>query len=133
MVLVLDEAHLLSWYPTRNMASADWNTIASDLQRAVNNLVWFVLESKPIPEQPPAHLPLQQWPLIQQQTTASLPPPPPPPTLSPLPPDVSTVQSSENTAATKKRPYKNHGRREPDTKKPSIGEAFDKLVAETLV
>lgn len=107
------------------MASADWNTIASDLQRAVNNLVWYVLESMSIPEQPPLNLPLQQWPLIQQG------PPPPPPPMSPS--MLPKSQKNNGTVTKKRRPYKNNVLHEQNNKKQSIGEAFDALVAETLV
>lgn len=108
------------------MAAADWNTIASDLQRAVNNLVWFVLESKAIPEQPQvmASLPLQHWPNLQ------LPPPPPP---QPPQPQPLKPAREESKGPTKKRSTKNHVGQEPILKKRSIGEAVDDLIAETLV
>jgi len=35
------------------MSTTDWNTVTLDLQRAANNLAWFVLESMIIPGQPP--------------------------------------------------------------------------------
>ena len=40
------------------MAASDWNTVTSDLQRAVNNLAWFVLESMTLPEQAHFMVPL---------------------------------------------------------------------------
>jgi len=97
------------------MAAADWNTIASDLQRAVNNLAWFVLESMSIPEQPQVTASLP-WPIIHA-------PPPPPPSKPP---------KEDVKGQTRKRINKSN--LEPaGTKKRTIGEEVDHLIAETLV
>jgi len=96
------------------MASADWNTIASDLQRAVNNLAWFVLESMTIPEQPQ----MTSWPLM-------------PAPMPPLPPTKPARE--DQPPPKKKRSNKDVSPSESLPKKPCIGEQIDRLVAETLV
>ena len=69
------------------MAASDWNTVTSDLQRAVNNLAWFVLESMTLPDQahfmvplpldslstqpPVAPSPFQPHPLLQSPANPS--------------------------------------------------------------
>jgi len=108
-------------------AAADWNTIASDLQRAVNNLAWFVLESMSVPEQPPVATFGGSVPLYQVQSF--LPPLPPPPALQQQQPQ----QESTTATKTKKRNSKSTPVGDSDVKKRNLGEAVDRLIAETLV
>jgi hypothetical protein len=112
-------------------ATADWNTIASDLQRAVNNLAWFVLESMSVPEQPPIAV------TVPFQNLAMLTPPPPPPPSLPLEPPSQALLPSvveEIVIKPKKRNYKNNKLDEsPNIKKQNLGLAVDRLIAETLV
>jgi hypothetical protein len=116
-------------------ATADWNTIASDLQRAVNNLAWFVLESMSVPEQPPmtVTIPLQNCTL--HHLAVSTPPPPPPPL--PLEPQSQALLLpvvEETVIKSKKRNYKTNRLEEsPNVKKQNLGQAVDRLIAETLV
>ncbi len=106
--------------------TTDWNTVTSDLQRAANNLVWFVLESMTVPDQPP--------------TVVS--------TMSLLPPTVSSEVSQgsnddeatpirgnsthDDTLAKKKKGPKQSSQPKRVVKS-SIGKAVDRLVSETLV
>jgi hypothetical protein len=94
------------------MSTSDWNTVASDLQRAVNNLAWFVLESMAVPEQPPYITPLQHLPSM-------------------LPP--SSTSSSNNVLPPKKRAKKERLSHDKESNKMCVGAEVDKLVAETLL
>jgi len=98
--------------------TTDWNTVTSDLQRAANNLAWFVLESMTIPGQPPPFMPLQTYTLDEPKA------------------DVST-DPNDNVAVTsngakRKRVLKNSSQQKRASKV-SIGKAVDCLVSETLV
>lgn len=96
------------------MASNDWKTIASDLQRAVNNLAWFVLESMAVPEQP-HFTSLQHWPMVYTQ------PPPPLP---------KTPSTDSSTASLPKKKGRKEMQQKPNR---SIGADVDRLVAETVL
>lgn len=97
------------------MASNDWKTVASDLQRAVNNLAWFVLESMAVPEQP-QFTSMQHWPMVYPQ------PPPQPP----LP---TTPSLSESVSPPKKKCRKDMQQKATR----SVGADVDRLVLETIV
>lgn len=104
------------------MSTTDWNTVTSDLQRAANNLAWFVLESMTIPGQPPPFL--SSMPI---STVVTLPAPTAPiENSSPL-----DQQPSNETVAEKKRKSTKYS---VESKRPcKIGKAVDRLISETLV
>lgn len=93
------------------MSTTDWNTVTSDLQRAANNLAWFVLESMTIPGQPP--------PFVSLQNVAA----------PPIDLLLQDNQSDEQPVIKKKKMDKPTKR----TSKIPIGKAVDRLVSETLV
>jgi len=97
--------------------TTDWNTVTSDLQRAANNLVWFVLESMTVPDQPPAVM------------STMLLPAPPTITLDPNEDASKTGQVNNEDIVKKKKVVKQPKR----LAKTSIGHAVDRLVSETLV
>jgi hypothetical protein len=90
------------------MSTTDWTTVTSDLQRAANNLAWFVLESMTIPSQPP-------------------------PFLSVLPTDAAAAAAAQEQDANRKRKRMNKPPKDGSQKRMSIGKAVDRLVSETLV
>lgn len=102
------------------MSVGDWNTVASDLQRAVNNLAWFVLESMAVPEQPP-FFPLQHLPTMF---------PPSQPSVSPK---TSLSKDASTTSPPKKRVKKESVPRDKELDKSLVGAKLDKLVAETCL
>lgn len=136
-----------------NVNTENWNIVASDLQRAANNVAWFVLESMMVmPEQPPF------WPAQPVSLTTPLVPlknimqPAPLPT-SPLPASSKTVDNSSALAKKHKRKadliYKTtpdngqkrcrHRRQKLNSSssaavksKDQVGYAVDQLVADTL-
>ncbi len=105
------------------MASTDWNTVTSDLQRAANNLAWFVLESMTLPEQPPMLTqtlsPLPEYKpssdcVTQQQQPPSnpsdhfygpfdYPPPLLPTSMSPMPQQQQQQQQKATTTSVRKK------------------------------
>lgn len=100
------------------MSVSDWNTVASDLQRAVNNLAWFVLETMAVPEQP-SFTPLQHLPVAfpSSQPSALL----------------KTSLSKDTSSPSRKRVKKENLTRVKELDKTSVGTELDKLVAETCV
>jgi len=105
------------------MSSTDWNTIASDLQRAVNNLAWFVLESMAVPEQP-VTTPMTSWSI-----TSPTPPPPPPPLQPHVPLDTNGLSLQHRAEPKKEKVRKTNKYKH----KSAIGSQVDCLVAETLL
>lgn len=88
--------------------TTDWNTVTSDLQRAANNLAWFVLESMAIPDQLPPFV------------TAF--------TLSPSPPQMLPQDSSDIGGGTKRKRVDKMSKGSKQLRK-----AVDSLVSETLM
>jgi len=93
--------------------TTDWNTVTSDLQRAANNLAWFVLESMTVPGQPPPFL------LSAVPTT--------------VPIQDSPGQQEQQEPSPKRKRVDNSSRPPKGSKQSSIGKAVDRLVSETLV
>ena len=108
------------------MSATDWNTVTSDLQRAANNLAWFVLESMTVPGQPPSFIsamPLQSvvaLPAVSNKT---------------LNEDSSLVDpnSTHKPLPEKKRKMTKNPDESRRQNKMSVGKAVDRLISETLV
>lgn len=109
------------------MSTTDWNTVTSDLQRAANNLAWFVLESMTIPGQPPSFMPL---PTVLASSTVSL--ETSKEALVDLPRDENNV-FVDNAANLSKKKKMKPPLQQKRLAKTSIGKAVDRLVSETLV
>lgn len=97
----------------------DWNTVTSDLQRAANNLVWYVLESMALPEQPNF---IPSPTMLLTTTTTSV---------------AQTPPSQENQASEKPPRLPSTSRKRKMSKnkshQDSTAQAVDRLIAETLV
>lgn len=91
--------------------TTDWNTVTSDLQRAANNLAWFVLESMAIPDQLPPFV-----------TAFTLSPSPP----QMLPQDSSDIGGDGGTTKRKRLDKTSKGSKQ-------LRKAVDSLVSETLM
>jgi len=100
--------------------TTDWNTVTSDLQRAANNLAWFVLESMTIPGQPPPFMPLQTYTLDEPKADVSTDP-------------NDNVAVTSNVSSAKRKRVLKHSSQHKRASKVSIGKAVDCLVSETLV
>jgi len=134
------------------MAASDWNTVTSDLQRAVNNLAWFVLESMTLPEQAHFMVPLpldslstQPPPVvpssIQPHQPLQSPAHPSPDESSAVPflfmPSSRVPKAAHKKKGPSKRQQKQQQEQQQQQQQPQsnsdAGAALDRLVAETLV
>jgi hypothetical protein len=106
------------------MSTTDWNTVTSDLQRAANNLAWFVLESMTIPGQPPSFLSTMAIPTavvtLPKESAAA----------GAATADQVPVQHEQPGAKRKRVVMVKHPK---VSKQSSIGHAVDRLVSETLL
>ena len=133
------------------MAASDWNTVTSDLQRAVNNLAWFVLESMPLPDQAHFMVPL---PLDSLSTQSPVVPPsiqPHQPLQSPANPSPdlpflfvpprrmpkAVYKKKVSSKRQQKQLLEQQQQQQQQQQQPQLnndaGAALDRLVAETLV
>ena len=90
-----DQHQSLAWAKRVNMAALDWNMVTMDLQRSVNNLALYVLESMSAPTWVPTFLP--------QLDVSKLPP--------------GYEDSTENSVMSDQQSPSNQGAKKPPKKK----------------
>lgn len=126
---------------TANGASLDWNTVTSDLQRSVNNLALFVLESMTVPTWLPTLFQGNPLPVAIDMCK-------PPPAIYDLPTELSSQQKLLSPSVQPEMKNDKPGKRRSSaaataaatnaTKKkrthpPTTSMALDQLISETLV